>query len=106
MEFPCNVILVIVTSLVKICTPRNTYYSAIPELDNKIGTSHLLQETSASSSSIFCGAMCMNNCNCFGYNPIQKRCRLHVMCNSEDMLTSETGWQYYTAGNLSLFLSH
>ena len=104
MKFPSNIFLIITVDLVKNCIPLNSYFSAIPELDNKIGTTHLLQETSASSSSV-CGAMCMNNCNCFGYNPLQKRCRLHVMCNTEDMPTSETGWQYYTAGNLSLSLS-
>ena len=104
MKFYCNIILIITVNLAKICIPLNSYYSAIPELDNKIGTSHLLQETSASSSSV-CGAMCRNNCNCFGYNPLQKRCRIHVFCI--DMITTATGWQYYRAGKkwtLSLFV--
>ncbi|XP_078316224.1 ryncolin-4-like [Crassostrea virginica] len=98
MKFHCNIILIIIVNLAKICISLNSYYSAIPELDNKIGTSHLLHETSASSSSV-CGAMCMNNCTCFGYNPLQKHCRIHVFCEYIDMITTATGWQYYRAAS-------
>ncbi|XP_078315155.1 ryncolin-4-like [Crassostrea virginica] len=98
MKFPSYIFLFITVDLVKNCIPLNSYFSAIPELDNKIGTAHLLHETSASSSSV-CGAMCRNNCNCFGYNRLQKQCRLHVFCEYIDMITTATGWQYYRAAS-------
>lgn len=79
---------------VQLTASCDSYYSAIPEVENKIGTSYLVQEAKASSLS-FCGSLCINNCNCFGYNRLQKQCRLHVICDVGNMSDTGAGWRYY-----------
>ncbi|XP_052702060.1 ficolin-2-like [Crassostrea angulata] len=79
---------------VQLTASCDSYYSAIPEVENKIGTSYLVQKAKASSLS-FCGSLCINNCNCFGYNRLQKQCRLHVICDVGNMSDTGAGWRYY-----------
>lgn len=78
----------------KFCLSCETFYSVIPEIDNKVGTTHLLQETKASSLSL-CGSLCINSCNCFGYNRQKEQCRLHVICDVGNMSVTDAGWRYY-----------
>lgn len=79
---------------VRLTASCDSYYSAIPEIENKVGATYLLQETKASSLP-FCGSLCINSCNCFGYNRLQKQCRLHVICDVGNMSVTDAGWRYY-----------
>ncbi|XP_056007182.1 angiopoietin-1-like [Ostrea edulis] len=69
-------------------------YSTISEIENKIGTKHLLNTIHAQSL-LVCASECSNDCSCFGYHRETKECRLHVICDKNQIVTEEMGWRYY-----------
>jgi hypothetical protein len=70
-------------------------YSGNTEIDNKIGTKHLLNTFHAESLSV-CAAGCLSDCSCYGYHRGMKQCRLHVICDVVHLVTEELGWRYYS----------
>jgi hypothetical protein len=69
-------------------------YSAIPVIENKVGTKHLLN-TFHAASLLICATQCWNGCSCFGYHRKMKQCRLHAICDINQTVTEELGWRYY-----------
>jgi hypothetical protein len=72
----------------------NVGYSTISEMENKIGTENLLNTLHAESL-LVCAAECLRNCSCFGYHQEIKQCRLHAICNINQIVTEGLGWRYY-----------
>ncbi|XP_048738822.2 fibrinogen-like protein A [Ostrea edulis] len=69
-------------------------YTMEVSLDNKMSNVSLM---AIHHSEYFtkCSAMCGQLCACFGFNPQQKKCRIHQSCDPADMTINEKGWRNF-----------
>jgi hypothetical protein len=91
--------------LLVICTLTDAesiswYYSTEPSLDNKVSNVSLMAEHH-SKSLPNCAVKCGEDCACFGFNPLRRKCRIHESCDPSNMTTNEPEWSYFCPEGMS-----
>ncbi|XP_056001218.1 ficolin-1-like [Ostrea edulis] len=91
--FTCCFLYTILCTLSK-ADVRTQRYTMEVSLDNKMSNVSLMA-MHHSESLTECSAMCGQLCACFGFNPQQKKCRIHQSCDPADMTINEKGWRNF-----------
>jgi hypothetical protein len=86
----------------------STFYKAELHLDNKFLQNDFLSDNPARSVAA-CSAMCFESrhrCGCFGFQPREKKCRLHESCTTMQSAEYAGDWLYYCPDSMYLHVFH